>query len=529
MNEQVKEAFRVLPNYLAQHVILSACALALATLIGVPLAVLAARSPRVRWPALAFAGTLQTVPSLALMALFYPMLLGLSALTTRAFGFATPALGFLPALLALTLYALLPILRNGVAGLTGLDPAILEAAQGAGMTPTQQLLRVEAPLAAPVFMAGLRTSAVWTIGAATLATPVGQTSLGNYIFSGLQTENWVFVIFGCVVSAALALVVDLLLALMERGAARRSVLLMACAGGALAAGAAAAFATVLTIGPSTYVIGAKNFSEQYILADLMAQRARATGASVRLSEGLGSAVAFRALASGDIDAYVDYSGTLWTNVMRRTDHPSRKAMIADITRYMKKRYGITVLGALGFQNAYALTLRRARAQALGLRSIADLAPLAPQLTLGADLEFLERPEWTSVRTVYGLHFKALRSYNPTFMYRALVSGDVDVISAFSSDGRIAADHLVALSDPRHALPDYDALILLSPGRAHDQRLINSLTPLLGKIDVCAMRAANYMVDRSKNKLSPAQAARALQKIIADHRQATLGAGAQNCG
>ena len=151
------------------------------------------------------------------------MLLALSSLTQPAFGFDLPALGFLPSVLALSLYAILPVLRNGVTGLTGVDPAIREAAKGVGMTPRQSLLRVEAPLAAPVVMAGIRTSAVWTIGAATLATPVGQTSLGNYIFTGLQIENWVFVAFGCVASAGLAIIVDRLLALIETGAERRDL------------------------------------------------------------------------------------------------------------------------------------------------------------------------------------------------------------------------------------------------------------------------------------------------------------------
>src|SRR5499427_3616016 len=116
---------------------------------------------------------------------------------------------------------MLPILRNGVTGLLGVDAAYLEAADGVGMTSRQKLLRVELPLAAPVFMAGIRTAAVWTIGAATLSTAVGQTSLGNYIFTGLQTENWIFVLFGCLVAATLALVVDQLLSLIEIGARLR--------------------------------------------------------------------------------------------------------------------------------------------------------------------------------------------------------------------------------------------------------------------------------------------------------------------
>ncbi|MDB5465703.1 MAG: substrate-binding region of ABC-type glycine betaine transport system, partial [Phenylobacterium sp.] len=221
MNERVAAAFAVLPEYLAWHVLLSASALVLGIAISLPLAVAASRSARLRWPVLALASLIQTIPSLALLALFYPLLLAISSLSVAVFGKGFSALGFLPSLLALTLYSMLPILRNGAAGILGVDPAIIEAADGVGMTPRQRLFQVELPLAAPVIMAGVRTAAVWTIGAATLSTPVGQTSLGNYIFAGLQTENWVFVLFGCAASAALALVADQLLGLVESGAADR--------------------------------------------------------------------------------------------------------------------------------------------------------------------------------------------------------------------------------------------------------------------------------------------------------------------
>ncbi len=130
--------------------------------------------------------------------------------------------------------------------------------------------------------------------------------------------------------------------------------------------------------------------------------------------------------------------------------------------------------------------------------------------MGADLEFLSRPEWASVKGAYGLRFGKQTQYQPTFMYRALTSGQADVISAFSSDGRIAADDLVVLADPRHALPPYDAVVLISPKRAHDPRLIGALKPLIGKIDVADMRAANLSVDRDSDKASPAQAAKALE-------------------
>ena len=515
MNERLAAAFRVLPNYLGQHVLLSASALALGILISLPLAVAASRNPRLRWAALIGAGLIQTIPSLALLALFYPLLLAISALTRSIFGVGFQALGFLPSLLALTLYSMLPILRNSTTGILGVDPAAVEAARGVGMTDRQRLFMVELPLAAPVIMAGIRTAAVWTIGTATLATPVGQTSLGDYIFSGLQTEDWVLVLFGCVAAAALALIVDQLLGLIEAGATLRDRRRVIAGAAGLAVGTLAALAPLAHgAGAGEHVvIGAKNFSEQYILADLMGDRLRGAGYQVSQKSDLGSAVAYQAVASGEIDAYVDYSGTLWTNVLKRADTPPRAVLLRELTQALKSRDHVAVLGALGFENAYALAMRRDEATRLGIHSIADLAAHAPTLTLGSDLEFLSRPEWAALRGAYGLNFKAERRFQPTFMYKAVTEGEVDVISAFSSDGRIAADDLVVLTDPKQAIPPYDAVILLSPKRAGDARFKAALQPLIGAIPVEQMRRSNLSVDRDQNKLTPAQAATALAKAI----------------
>jgi osmoprotectant transport system permease protein len=514
MDERIQSALRLLPDYLARHVLLSASALALGILLGLPLGLWLVRHPRLRWPALAAAGFVQTIPGLALLALFYPLLLGLSAFTDQLFGFRLPALGFLPSLLALTLYSMLPILRNAVAGLTGLDPAVMEAASAVGMTSRQRLLRVEVPLAAPVVMAGIRTAAVWTIGAATLSTSVGQTSLGNYIFTGLQTENWIFVLFGCAVAAAFAFVVDQILGLIEAGATQRDGRRIWFGVAFMAAGVAAALMPLMSLsasGSRDYLVGAKNFSEQFILAELISERLAGQGVSVARKEGLGSAVAFRALASSDIDVYVDYSGTLWANVLGRKDAPESAAMLSGLTAMLAQRFGVVLLGPLGFENAYALAMRRERADALGIRTIADLARQAGELAFGTDLEFLSRPEWTTLKDAYGLNFRTQRSYTPTFMYRAVDSGDVDVITAFSSDGRIAAQGLVVLADPMHAIPSYDAVLLISPRRAKDAILTRALSPLIGKISVEPMREANFMVDRDIDKVSPQQAARFLAR------------------
>jgi osmoprotectant transport system permease protein len=507
MDDRWTAAWRVLPEYLGAHVLLSAAALALGFLIAAPLAVLASRNRWLRVSSLGLAGLIQTIPSLALLALFYPLLLALSALSRAVFGAGFSALGFLPSLLALTLYSMLPILRNGVAGLRGVPQGLDDAGRALGFSRWQRLFLIEAPVASPVFMAGVRTSAVWVVGTATLSTPVGQTSLGNYIFTGLQTENWVFVLFGCVAAALLAIIADALLGLIESGAAHSDGRRIAIGLAGLILGTAAAGVPLLDLRTTSYTVGAKNFSEQFILAELMRTKIERTGAHVDLREGLGSAVAFRALAANDVDVYVDYSGTLWTNVLKRSDVPPRAQMLEELGRELKRQYGVRLVGPLGFENAYALAMTDARSRALGVRSIADLTAVGPRLTIGGDVEFFSRPEWDKVQRAYDLQFKAKKSFQPTFMYRALESGDVDVISAFSSDGRIAADRLVVLTDPKSAIPPYDAVILVSPKRANDERLINALQPLVGSIPVAAMQNANYLVDGKG--MTAAQAAKTL--------------------
>ncbi len=499
-------AWSRVPELAAQHLLLAMAALALGIAIAVPLGFWSAHRPTAARIALGFASLVQTIPSLALLALFYPVLLWIGGV---------PALGFLPSLLALTLYALLPILRNVVTGLQGLDPAVIEAADGIGMTRWQKRRLVEAPLVLPVVMAGIRTAAVWTIGAATLSTTVGQPSLGDLIFAGLQTQSWPLVLAGCIAAAALALAIDALLGLAEHGLrTRRRWLAWASLGLIGAATLAASTPLWRSGGSARVVVGAKNFSEQYILARLVGDRLRAAGYRVEYRDGLGSAVAFGAVASGAIDVYVDYAGTIWAGQMKRTDVPARDAQVRAIGEWAKRTHDVTLLGALGFENAYAFAMRAGEAQRLGIASLSDLAARSPQLRLGSDLEFLERPEWAAVRRAYSMRFAATTPYSPTFMYRALASGRADVISAFSSDGRIAADKLTVLSDPKQAIPGYDAILLVSPRRADDARFTAALRPLIGAISVSAMREANYMVDRDTDKATPEAAASWLADKIA---------------
>jgi osmoprotectant transport system permease protein len=483
----VSEALAQLPGLAAAHLQLSLAALALAAVFCLPLGVLAARSPRAGAAVLGVASVAQTIPSLALLAIMVPLL---------------ATIGFLPALVALTLYGALPILRNTVAGLLGVERALVEAARGVGMTPRQQLFRVELPLAAPVIVAGLRTSAVWVVGTATLSTPVGAPSLGNLIFGGLQTRNAASVAVGCVAAALLALGLDQVLQLLERGVRTRERARVWAAGALLALLGVFAVGTAMQarLAPerAPVRIGAKPFTEQYVLAELLAGRiARETGRPSEVLHGLGSSVLFDALVKSEIDAYVDYSGTLWATILKRTGAPpGRAAVLREVTVFLAREHGIAVAASLGFENSYALAMRADRARALGVRRISDLAGVAPELQIAGDYEFFQRAEWRALTAAYALPFRATRTMDPTLMYAAVDAGEVDVISAYSTDGRIAALDLVLLEDDRQVIPPYDALVLVGPGlQARAPDALEALRGLAGAIDADAMRRMNLAVDQ----------------------------------
>ena len=487
----MSEQLTLLPGYLTAHLQLTLLALLCGAAVSLPLGVAVTR---VRWleqPALGVAGVIQTIPSLALLAVMVPLLAFLRL----------QSIGFLPAFIGLTLYGVLPMLRNTVTGIGGVDPALKDAARAVGMTPAQQLRRVELPLAMPVIVAGIRTATVWTVGIATLSTPVGATSLGNYIFSGLQTRNYAAVLVGCVAAAALALVLDGLVHALEIGVRTRRRRRVGIVVGAMAAlylytGLTLA-AALLPRSSRPVTIGAKGFTEQYILSHLLGQWVgRETGRSTSQMQSLGSMVAFDALAAGDIDVYVDYSGTLWANVLGRTTVGlDRATVLAEVSTFLADAHGIGLVATLGFENAYAVAVRARDAEAMGLTDISDLIPLAPGLSMGGDYEFFSRPEWVSIRDTYGLAFEEQRTMDPALMYQAVAEGAVDVISAFTTDGRITAYDLRVLEDDRAAIPPYDAVVLVSARLAREwPDVIAALARLDGAIDVDAMRRMNLEVD-----------------------------------
>jgi osmoprotectant transport system permease protein len=513
----MSEQLALLPGYLTAHLQLSLIALAIGACVSLPLGIWITRRPALEPGVLGVASVIQTIPSLALLAIMVPLLAGLGAITAR-FGLELQGIGFAPALIALSLYSLLPMLRNTVAGIRSVDPALIEAARGVGMTDRQRLVRVELPLGAPVIVAGLRTATVWVVGTATLSTPIGATSLGNFIFSGVATRNDTAVLVGCVAAAGLALLLDGVIRTLETGVRDRRRGLAAGAGAVLAllfayAGGTLALPRQHGAAPAI-AIGSKTFTEQYILADLLARQiADRTGAPTRAVPSLGSTVAFDALVGGDLDVYVDYSGTIWATIMKRDTLPGRRGeVLEEVRRYLAREHGVELVAALGFENTYALSMRADQARELSLATLSDLSRAAADLELGGDYEFFGRAEWRALVETYGLAFRDRRSMDPSLMYQAVANGDVDVISAFSTDGRIAAFDLAVLEDDRGVIPPYDAIVLAGPRLARERpEVVQALRELDGTIDAETMRRTNLRVDGEG--ASPGEAAAELLSRI----------------
>jgi osmoprotectant transport system permease protein len=514
MIEQLVDCFRDLPDYLGGQVRLSVAALAVGLAVSVPLGIAASRRPRLAELALGAAGVIQTVPSLALLVLMVPLLGGQT--------------GFAPAFLALILYSILPILANTIIGIREVDPVLIEAGRGLGMSDGQLLRRVQLPLAAPVILGGVRTATVLVVGTATLVTPVGGESLGNYIFGGLETLNYVATVFGCVFAALLAVGMDQLVRLFELAARRhnRRLVWFGVAGwlGLVGVGVYGPVSKAF-VPPPAYVSSAP-FTEQYILSEVLKERLQSAGFPVEQRKGMAEGVQFLALRGNQVDCCVNYSGNIWAVLMKRKHAVDRETTFAEACRYLREHYGAVCLGKLGFENAYALAMNPARARELlgpdpkqwTVSRLAEQTRRRP-LSISGDLQFFKRLEWQQLRDTYELQFREKKEIDPTLMYGAVRDSEVDVIVAYTSDGRLEAYQLVLLEDDRHALPPYDAMLLVSARAARRPGFIQALEPLVrdgGAISLAAMLKANTQVDVEQRL--PREAAQGLIEKIAARGQ-----------
>ena len=470
-----------------QHVGLVLISTAVAVAIGVPIGVAAARRPRVGGPLAAAASIVQTIPSLALFGFLLPLPL-------------VGGVGARTALVALILYALLPIIRTTASGLRSIDPAILEAADAMGMTPRQRLWRVELPIAFPSIIAGVRVSAVVGVGTVTIAAAIGAGGLGEYIYRGLSMVDATVILAGAIPVAALAIVFDTLLYALARswtarGTRRRWAVPAAAAAAALLVGgiAAAGYSREERI-----VIGSKNFTEQVILGEMMAQAIeRYAGLAVdrRLNLG-GTFICDRALQTGDIDLYVEYSGTALTAVFKRPVQRDPAAVLEDV-RAQYADSGRTMLAPLGFNNTFAILVRGADARSRGLTTLSQLAAHAPGWRAAFGYEFLEREDgYKGLASTYGLRFSAApRVMDLTLIYRGLAQGEIDVIAGDATAGLIDALDLAALEDDRQYFPPYDAVpVVHAATLLRHPEIGRALSRVAGRVTAAEMRRMNYAVD-----------------------------------
>lgn len=505
MNENLREQLLLLPEYFQGHLALTLIALTLGIAISIPLGIWATLSPALKRPLLITVSIIQTIPSIAILALVVALLGG--------------QIGLVPAIVALVLYCMLPIVRNTVTGLETIASDVLEAARGIGMSPRQILTRVRLPLALPVIIAGIRTAAVWTVGLATLSTLVGATSFGNYIFTGLQTRNLVSVTVGSIAAAVMAVTLDSIIGGIQWLTENRNqeapsqqfkrVRLAVLFG--IVAGFSLAAYSLLPKSSTDFVIGGKPFTEQYILAGLLAAELENAGFSVDQRLGLGTDILYEATANGSVDAYVEYSGTIWSNRMRETENPGRGKVLEAAANYLEENDGMVSIGPLGFQNLYTLAMRRDRAEELGVETIDDLLPVARTLIAAGDLEFFGRLEWVTLRDTYNIDFAEKLTFSPTLMYTAVDEHQVDLIAGYTTDGRIAAYDLKTIEDSRSAILPYDSMLLASATAAQNPGFMRTLGALVNKISDNAMREANRLVDVDGRSVSDAVAY--LQSVI----------------
>jgi osmoprotectant transport system permease protein len=490
--------WREILSLTGEHLALVAISTAIAVSVGIPVGLLLTRRAAWKRPVLAVANVLQTVPSLAL------------------FGFLIPlpfvGIGARAAIVALVLYALLPVIRNTVTGVEGVERSVREAALAMGMTDAQILRQVELPLAAPVILAGVRVATVISVGVATIAAAIGAGGLGTFIFRGLRQYDNNLILAGAVPAALLALAADAGIGMLEsrldvrgrvaRSGRKRSAWLrrVAWASVAVALVACVVLALWSRAGRADVAVGSKDFTESVILSEMLAQSLEARGLKVERRYELGGNLAHDSLVAGQIDAYPEYTGTSLIAILKHPPSTDARAVYEQVKREYAERFDVEVSPPLGFEDTFAILVRGDDARRLNLKTISDATRFAPKWRAGFGQDFMSRQDgYEGFARAYGLQFAARpREMDLSLSYRALASGEVDIIAGNSTDGMIATLGLAQLADDRHYFPPYEAVVLARrDALARLPQMREVLQRLAGAITTDEMRRLNFEVDGNK--------------------------------
>ncbi|CAN5586871.1 glycine betaine ABC transporter substrate-binding protein [soil metagenome] len=481
-----------------EHIFLVFVSTAFAILIGVPLGVLLTRKESWRTPILGFANVMQTVPSLALFGLLIPIPL-------------VGGIGAKTAIIALALYALLPVIRNTVTGILGVDKKVREAAVAMGMTDWQVLKMVELPLALPVMLTGIRVAVVISVGVATIAAAVGAGGLGTYIFRGLRQNDNNLLLAGAISSAILALLADFGLGLIEKVfAPKRATEKFSPHKRKFVAITATAF-VLLFLGiviwqgqtssntvSNKVVVGSKDFTESVILAEILAQMLEKKGVSVERNFELSGNLAHDALLSKQLDVYPEYTGTAFTAILKHQPITDATEVYNQTKAEYAEKFDLAVSPPLGFSNDFAILVRGDMARKNNLKTISDAVPLSRNWQAGFGQDFMSRQDgYEGFSKAYNFNFsKQPREMDLALTYRALASNAVDVIAGNSTDGLIATLDLFQLEDDKHFFPPYQAVFIARQDKL--KILQETFEKLSNAISTEEMRKLNYEVDGNKS-------------------------------
>ncbi len=466
-----------------EHFQISIIALVIATLISVPVALVLTRYQRVAEPIIGVAAITQTIPSLAVLAFLIPF-----------FG-----IGQTPAVIALTAYGLLPILRNTYTGIKEVDPALKEAATGMGMNSFRRLSKVELPIAMPVIMAGIRTSMVLIVGTTTIAALIGAGGLGELILLGLDRGGDInLIILGAIPAALLAILLDVILRMFERTSAKsgfRSLVSLLV------------IAALIAVGPLAFqgekradlVLGAKLGSEPTILINMYKLLIEEeSDLTVSLEPNLGKTdLVFSALQQGSIDIYPEFTGTaLVTLLEEQADSNESQAVYQQAQEGMQAEYNMAYLEPMEFNNTYAIATTQKFAEQYNLQSIGDLQTIQDQVTAGFTLEFRDREDgYQGMKELYNIELGTVETMDPGLRQGAIEKGNVDIIDAYATASYMNELNLTVLDDPKNLFPPYQGAPLMRQETLDEHpELKEILNQLGGKISGDEMRAMNYQAD-----------------------------------
>ncbi|AFY78448.1 periplasmic glycine betaine/choline-binding (lipo)protein of an ABC-type transport system (osmoprotectant binding protein) [Pleurocapsa sp. PCC 7327] len=480
-----------------EHLILVAIAMTAAIAIGIPLGILITRQPKLAKPILAIANAIQTIPSLAIFGFL---------ITVPFLG----GIGKTPAIVALSLYTLLPLIRNTYTGITSIDPAIREAARAMGMTDRQMLVRVEIPLALGTILTGVRVATVICVGIATIAAAIGGGGLGVFIFQGIATVNNQLILAGAIPSATIAIIADGAIGWLEsqlkQPGKRKRLVVGLSVGTAILLGlslwAIASQQPLALTTEGTIVIGSKNFTEQVILGEILAQEIEVkTDLNVDRRFNLGGTfICHEAVKAGKIDGYVEYTGTAFTTILKKQPISDPKEVFRQVKQAYQEKFQLEVFPSLGFENAFAIVIRQEDADRYNLKTISEAAKYTPQWKAGFGYEFFERQDgYPGLSKTYGLKFaQTPQAMELGLVYKALSKKQVDLVAGNSTDGVIPVLNLVTLEDDKRYFPPYEAVPIFNQKTLEKYpQLRTVINGLVGKISASEMQQLNYQVDNQE--------------------------------